>query len=288
MLEDTSIQNLHEQYVDLVRYYRKEIKSPVIASERMDKAQRASVGAFNEIRSAFEHIARAHSVIYEISLNNSKLSDYEYCTKNFNKAHAHFSRAGFDAYDIIAMALRRDIESWLHDISTLAFQRLNVSLVEWDARYNRALGIVDNVKLTKDVDDREQESEKFELLKEAVMLLASVKKEMGNIVDAIFALETIENTLKTFSKELIYTVCPNASDEIFNKLKEAEEHKDKDKIIEIKNCLEKMKPQLFSLKKEQQKKGFIKNIGSFVVGFVSGFFANLAWSILHPNSPPKG
>lgn len=108
-------ERLEACYRDLIEFYFV-IKQVVIAAERDDKERRLSFSAINELRSALDHIMRAHGVVHgtsnaDAAVSESGLTVYDYCTKNLSKAKGHLYRAGFDAYDIIGINTSLELDA---------------------------------------------------------------------------------------------------------------------------------------------------------------------------------
>jgi hypothetical protein len=96
-------------YKDLIKFYF-EVKELIATAEREEEQQRISISAISELRSAFDHVARAHSVLcnvvpQEVIQKTTNFNADDYCRKNYSKAYAHLYRAGYDAYDCIAISL---------------------------------------------------------------------------------------------------------------------------------------------------------------------------------------
>ncbi|MBN1574255.1 MAG: hypothetical protein JW984_13740 [Deltaproteobacteria bacterium] len=116
------LNNFESDYKFIVQFFREEIKGLVIAAEKFDIKQNLSITAISELRSAFDHLMRADSAKYGIYseeeiFEESGLGIVEYYKTNLDKALAHLFRAGYDAYDIIAIGLIDQIDSMLNEIS---------------------------------------------------------------------------------------------------------------------------------------------------------------------------
>lgn len=183
---------LLNDYQKLIEFYQKKVKEVVVASERQSHEQKISIPAVIEIRSAFDHIARVHAVMYCDGVNDnlaeSGLSSFEYCTKNLDKAHGHLYRAAYDAYDVIAISLQKEIERLLNSIS-----RETLFAVVPDAHnmiyipYHEARKLVTQEKTYKDVTSRTEEEKQFKQYETATNQLLDVKetilKHMAALVE---------------------------------------------------------------------------------------------------------
>lgn len=274
---------LDKSYEELIEFYMTQVKPAVVACERKDKDQRASIAAINEIRSAFEHVARAHSVVFEQRENDSGKDDYEYCKKNLDKAHAHLYRAGYDAFDIIAVSMARSIEKYYADIHLRSFDVAGVSLNEWNSRYRDAIEIINSVKTNKDLECKENEGMQFRKMLQAIELLKTVEEDTLKIDKVIQSIERIEEILRKYDRAAIYKVRPNAKEEVFEKYEKAKSGRYDDteaffrKMEDVRRALESDVPELDNLKKERRS-GTVRNHAiSFLVGYISGIITNFTW-----------
>ncbi|MHB0939702.1 MAG: hypothetical protein ACYDCO_27705 [Armatimonadota bacterium] len=118
------------EYKKILEFYPR-IKRLVCLCEKVDPEQRANLSPIAELRSALDHIMRAHSRLYGItvqfddepgeSVTEEDTDRYEYCRKHLDKARGHLYRAGYDAYDVISMALLDDIYAMEQSVSKQAF-----------------------------------------------------------------------------------------------------------------------------------------------------------------------
>lgn len=185
---------LHIEYQKLIEFYHKKVKEVVLASERLDPEQRISIPAVIEIRSAFDHVARVHAVMYDCDVNNSLtesgLSSYEYCSKNLDKAHGHLYRAAYDAYDVIAISLQQEIEKLINSISReTLFAVIPDAVIKIYNPYIEASKLVTQEKIYKDVTSRAEEEKQFIQYEEAANQLFDVKETILKFMPALIEYE---------------------------------------------------------------------------------------------------
>lgn len=181
---------LHTEYLKLIEFYHKKVKEIVLASERGDPKQRISIPAVIEIRSAFDHVARSHAVMYDCGINGnlteSGLSSYEYCSKNLDKAHGHLYRAAYDAYDVTAIALQEEIEKLINSVSREAlFAVIPDAVNKIYNPYHDARKLVTQEKIYKDVTSRAEEEKQFMQYEEATNQLLDVEKTVREYMPAL-------------------------------------------------------------------------------------------------------
>lgn len=182
-MEENQKTKLEELYKEIIKFYFW-VKELVINSERLDPEQRLSVAAINEFRSAFDHIARAHSVVFgmvdekEVETPNG-LDGYKYCEKNLDKACAHLYRAGYDAYDIISIQLRNEINKNLESFPRYILYQVmpNAKDLIID-RSKEANDLLKNAKLEKDVQNKKEEEESYKSYEKGTLILKEVLDEM--------------------------------------------------------------------------------------------------------------
>lgn len=80
-----------ERFSEIVEIYR-EVKAIMILAENVDEQKDAYLGPVNEIRNTLDHITRS-------------FSDSEHFELEFSEAKEHLYRAGYDAYEILAVNL---------------------------------------------------------------------------------------------------------------------------------------------------------------------------------------
>lgn len=181
---------LHADYLKLIEFYHKKVKEIVVASERGDPKQRISIPAVIEIRSAFDHVARTHAVMYDCDINNSMaesgLSSYDYCSKNLDKAHGHLYRAAYDAYDVIAISLQEEIEKLINSVSREAlFAVVPDAVNKIYNPYHEARKLVTKEKIYKDVTSRAEEEKQFIQYEKATNHLLDVEKTIRKYMPAL-------------------------------------------------------------------------------------------------------
>src|SRR6266542_2526131 len=88
--------DFYEKFTEANKLYE-EVKEIVIYAEYENKDQKYLISAVNELRNAFDHIMRIVSEPHSIDTN-------------FEKARRHIYRAGYDAYEIIAISKLNNIK----------------------------------------------------------------------------------------------------------------------------------------------------------------------------------
>ena len=186
-----------EDYKNLIKFYF-DIKELITAAEREDGEQRLSISAITEVRSAFDHIMRAHNVEYQlISEEEIKettgLNSGDYCRKNYEKAYAHLYRAGYDAYDCIAISMIDRINYLLKTVSRQALHAVIPNVTSSIIKpYKEAKDLFTKAKVQKDVESHDQEKKQFEEYEQANKQLFDIKS----------ILEDHETQLIDYDKEL--------------------------------------------------------------------------------------
>jgi len=179
-LSEADKRELHQLYCEIVKYYIDEIKGHVISSERFDSEQRLSIPAIIEIRSAFEHTARAHALIEGIVdedeiLGDKNLSVKQYCETNLDKAYAHLCRAGHDAFDSVGVNLVERIDFQMQSISSITLYKVIPDALEKIVKpYHKAKSLFTKAKRKKDIGSREDEEKQFRLYEEAADILRDI------------------------------------------------------------------------------------------------------------------
>ena len=186
---------LEKSYKEILEFYFW-VKELIMSSERSDSEQRLSGAAINELRSAFDHIARAHGVMYGVGVNNEKsisenngIDAFAYCDKNLDKAFAHLYRAGYDAYDVISIEFRDNIKAILKELpSDILYRVIPDASEEIIQKGDEARELLIKAKMEKDVQDRKNEEEAYKkyesanaLLKEVLNRLQKAEPEMSKL-----------------------------------------------------------------------------------------------------------
>jgi hypothetical protein len=183
-------EKLSSQYKNLIDFYFLKVKPIVTGAERMDPEQRMVITAAIEIRSAFDHIMRVDGFIEgsvsESTVAESQLTVFEYCKKNLDKAHGHLYRAAYDAYDIIAFSLTETIEKALPKISQEAlYTVISDAANKIINPFYKALEIVTQAKVKKDVDGRDAEEVEFKMYEQAATDLLTIRDIIDNNMHAL-------------------------------------------------------------------------------------------------------
>ncbi|SJZ36047.1 hypothetical protein SAMN02745119_00237 [Trichlorobacter thiogenes] len=191
-------EQLRIEYIDLIGFYQK-VKQIVITSERANKEQKLSVPAIVELRSAFDHVARAHAVLYQLPIAEEYEGDeFKYCHKNLDKAHGHLYRAAYDAYDVIAIALAEEIDEYLDSFSK---NTLFVVIPDASAKiirpFEEAKTLVTAEKCRKDVTCKAEEEEQFSQYEKAADQLVNVKDEILRHMASLAAYDAEQKQAQT-------------------------------------------------------------------------------------------
>jgi len=172
---------IFEIYKELIGFYHNKAIKIVLAHERLSEDQKLCIPAIMELRSSFEHIMRVKALLYgyvdeDYILENSKLSLFDYCIKNIDKAHGHLYRAAYDAYDGIAFKLAKDIQNLMKDIS---FEAAFHIIPDFNSKINKpyrvALDLVTQGKSKKDVGSKAEEEKEFYEYETAANTLQDIK-----------------------------------------------------------------------------------------------------------------
>lgn len=188
-LDSAQREDLTSRHKKLVDFYFKKVKPIVTAAERFDPEQRMVITAAIEIRSTFDHVMRVDGIIDgsidESIAIDSHLDTYEYCKKNLDKAHGHLYRAAYDAYDIIAFSLAEVIEKTLPKISQEALYTVVSDAANKIINpFHKALDIVTQAKVKKDVDGRDAEEVEFKMYEKAATDLLEIRDLINNNMHA--------------------------------------------------------------------------------------------------------
>lgn len=196
---------LHNKYLELLRFYQGSVKSIVLAAERVDREQRLSGSSIIEIRSAFEHISRAHAALYgfgDDEVKDSGLSHHDYCGMNLNKAHGHLYRAAYDAYDAIGIAITEIVRDNLDSISKVTLYSVIPEATEIIiVPYEIANQLITEEKKKKDVVSKEIEEKIFLEYEKAILGLIEVKKFLEVRMSALIAFDTELQEKEKIKKE---------------------------------------------------------------------------------------
>jgi hypothetical protein len=179
-------QNRNEiDYNSFIKFYF-EVKELIAAAEREDLAQRLSVSAISELRSALDHLMRTHSVERGLKSEeeikaDSGLSAAIYCTKNYEKAYGHLYRAGYDAYDCIAISMIDRIDRIINSVSRQAIYNVIPNAADSIiGPYRKARSLFTEAKVQKDVESHEQERKQFLIYEQANKELCDIKDRLIN------------------------------------------------------------------------------------------------------------
>ena len=129
---------------------------------------------------------RAHNVEYMVIPNGeiketTGLDDSVYCQKNYDKAWGHLYRAGYDAYDCIAIGLIDKIEKVSNSASHQALHAVIPDAASVVANpYKAAKHLFTSAKVQKDVESRDQEKKQFEIYEQATKQLYDIQTLLDN------------------------------------------------------------------------------------------------------------
>ena len=173
------------EYKKLLEFYPR-IKRLVSLCEKADPQQRANLSPIAEMRSALDHIMRAHSRLYEIlpyfdddggEPNTDEEDKFEYCRKHLDKARGHLYRAGYDSYDVISMSLLDDIYGMEISVSKEAFYGVIPNGAELLQRADRAKEWFTTAKVARDIESSDvEQGAQFDAYEQATVELAEIRK----------------------------------------------------------------------------------------------------------------
>ncbi len=209
MLKDEEKQKLDQEYKSLIELYF-DVKRLIVIAEKEDGEQRLSSSAIAELRSAFDHIMRAHQIIYGVIdssdvQSNTGYDEYKYCKENLSKAKGHVYRAGYDAYDVISIFSLDNIKGILQnhsiDIVIACIQDAPKSIFH---KLDEAKKLCTEAKTCKDVVSASQEKLQYETYERAVKEL---KKIEILLLESIPLFEKFKKEKdKYFWKEIIFAI----------------------------------------------------------------------------------
>ncbi len=164
-MTDAERKHIREQYTELVSFYW-EVKKVVATCEKIDEEQRAPIVAIAELRSVLDHIMRVENVLLGLKSaseveEETGQSASDYCVANLDKAVGHLFRAGYDAYDIIAIAVDQEIRSLMSEISYEALYHVAPDVAQKLPAINEARFELADVKVEKDVEGPSQDKRQY-------------------------------------------------------------------------------------------------------------------------------
>jgi len=106
VFSESELNKLHET----TELYQK-TKLLIIRAEEFDKDDKTKIGAFDELRHAFDHIMRVFSLKFD--LRNDIKNPEQYSSENLGKLYAHVFRAGYDALDWLNISYFKKISNLL-------------------------------------------------------------------------------------------------------------------------------------------------------------------------------
>jgi hypothetical protein len=221
-------------YKNFIKFYF-EIKELIAAAEREDGEQRISISAIAELRSALDHIMRAHNVEHELISEDeisksSGLTPKVYCKKNYEKAYAHLYRAGYDAYDCIAIGIIDEIDKLLDSVSKHALYTVIPGATDTIINpYREAKKLFTSAKIKKDVESHNQERKQFEQYESANGQLCDILDMLNGHARTLIEfdknysiIKEIESVLNSVTIHALHTIIPDATNAIvipFNEVK---------------------------------------------------------------------
>lgn len=192
----------NDDYQALLELYA-HVKKLIATAEKADREQRISISAIAELRSALDHIMRAHSVSHGLVPENTirqstGMDAPAYCRKNIDKAIGHLYRAGYDAYDCISIKLIEEIEDMLSGVSqTTLYQVVPDAATKIVRPYDKCKVMFVSAKTQKDVESREQERKAFDIYEEAASQLTDIRELL---VDSLKSITDYEKEIRGKSK----------------------------------------------------------------------------------------
>lgn len=210
-MNSVSSPNWDDHFRSFIDLYRT-VDRLIIAAERHDPEQKISISAVIEFRAAFTHLMRVHAAQYGF-INQDQLKVKtgfdldEYCQMNLNKALAHVYRAGYDAYDAMALALDLEIQSILDAYSQATLYKIIPDAAQRVFnRKQRALEAINAIKVEKDIENPEGKHVQFEQFEQAVSELIEVRDllrlRVGEFTKYETELKETEDENRRFHKSL--------------------------------------------------------------------------------------
>jgi hypothetical protein len=200
------------EYKKILEFYP-QIKRLVCLCEKVDLQQRANLSPIAEMRSALDHIMRAHSRLYGISSQfedepNDEPSDesrYEYCRKHLDKARGHLYRAGYDAYDVISMTLLDDIYAMENSVSKDAFYTVIPDGSELLKKADKAKEWFTAAKSERDIEiSTKEQGTQFEEYENANIELAEIRNTISSYMRQLIEFDS--NKAKKDRKQTIINI----------------------------------------------------------------------------------
>ena len=179
----------------------KEIKKIVLLAENINEKQEVILSSINEMRNAFDHLMRCYDN-----------EDINLCKKQIEKSKGHLFRAGYDAYELIAIETIKNIKlnfkNYTPDIILQVFPNYYNEIVFLIDNFEKNLAnIRGNKKIGYDFYDEDGEinskkiEEAFNNYENIVTKLLDLKDD---ITKKIPALEKAKKEIKqTKTKDII-------------------------------------------------------------------------------------
>jgi hypothetical protein len=195
---------LRRELAELYLFYQNKVKEVVTSAEKIDSEQRLSIASSIEVRAAFDHVSKVEAAIAKGNEKHPEIKTrtqlFEYCHKHADKAHGHLYRAAYDAYDAIAYQLVEDINKQLLAVSQQAFyevidkahERVSVPLAQ-------AAILTTKGKMRKDVANKRDEEDEFQIYEKATTQLYEIKELVGSRMDAMLKYDKDVNKRGFFS-----------------------------------------------------------------------------------------
>jgi hypothetical protein len=203
------LQKLHE----LSSIYN-QVKRVILRSEYEGPHQKYLLASANEIRNAFDHVMRAVS-------GDSNIEG------EFKEARAHLYRAGYDAYEIMAMNMIEDIHGYKKDygyeVIVAACPEYNTSIVPLVNEIKKELSEVRSTK--PDVKSNSVFFNKYtgiiERLQAAHKQLNDCIPKFRTIKSTAVLLQEIEDIKKEYGTKVIVDVCKNYTSDLVQIIEQA-------------------------------------------------------------------
>lgn len=188
-LSELEKQQFELKQKDLVPLYFK-VKRYVITSEKVSNGGKLSVPAINELRNAFDHAMRAIAVFHGAAKPADGMSEFDYCITNVSKASGHIYRAGYDALDVISLALTNDIKRLIESVrrTTLVAVIPNYS-TEIREPVENAISTCDAAKATKDIEIDGADPQNFAQYEHAIKILFDAKERLYKVLPELERVE---------------------------------------------------------------------------------------------------
>lgn len=182
----TQLNELNELYI--------EVKEIILLAEHINEEKDYIISSVNELRNAFDHVFKTFKPDEDVE-------------KNFDKAKGHIYRAGYDAYEVIALDRLLEIDKikkqFSYEAITTAFPKYNTDIIPTAKKIQKELA---KARANKSVDSSKDEKEHFTYYDETVTKLMILCDEIELHLDGINEAQKSINKKKridTYLKSII-------------------------------------------------------------------------------------